>query len=78
MSSAKSVFEAFRGAKVNILRIPVQPDHRIRRKPITDSDSTRSLILDEPDQRFRCEAGQFLAVTGIVQGVWCEGARGAG
>ena len=60
------------------VRIPVQPDHRIRRKPITDSDSTRSLIPDEPDHRFRCEADHFLAVTGIVQGVWCEGARGAG
>ena len=65
-------------AKAKELRIPVQPDHRIRRKPITDSDSTRSLIPDEPDHRFRCEADHFLAVTGIVQGVWCEGARGAG
>ena len=60
------------------LRIPVQPDHRIRRKPITDSDSTRSLIPDEPDHRFRCQADHFFAAAGIVQGVWCEGARGAG
>ena len=60
------------------VRIPVQPDHRIRRKPITDSDSTRSLIPDEPDHRFRCQADHFFAAAGIVQGVWCEGARGAG
>ena len=60
------------------LRIPVQPDHRIRRKPITDSDSTRSLIPDEPDHRFRCQADHFFAAAGIVQGVWSEGARGAG
>ena len=65
-------------AEVDEMRIPVQPDHRIRRKPITDSDSTRSLIPDEPDHRFRCQADHFFAAAGIVQGVWCEGARGAG
>ena len=60
------------------VRIPVQADHRIRRKPITHSDSSRSLIPDEPDHRFRSQADHFSAVTGIVPGVRCEGARGAG
>ena len=60
------------------LRIPVQPDHRFRRKPITDSDSSRSLIPDQPDHRFRSQADHFSAVTGMVQGVWSEGAHGAG
>ena len=49
-----------------------------RSNPITESGASRSLIPDELDHRFRCEADHFLAVTGIVQGVWCEGARGAG
>ena len=60
------------------LRIPVQLDHRIRRKPITDSDSTRSLIPAEADHRFRCQADHFSVMTGIVHGVRGEGARGAG
>ena len=60
------------------LRIPVQLDHRIRRKPITDSDSTRSLIPAEADHRFRCQADHFSAMTGIDHGVRGEGARGAG
>ena len=60
------------------VRIPVQPDHRIRRKSITDSDSTRSLIPAEADHRFRCQADHFSAMTGIVHGVRSEGARGAG
>ena len=60
------------------VRIPAQPDHRIRRKPITDSDSTRSLIPAEAGHRFRCQADHFSAMTGIVHGVRPEGARGAG
>ena len=60
------------------LRIPVQLDHRFRRKSITDSDSTRSLIPAEADHRFRCQADHFSAMTGIVHGVRGEGARGAG
>ena len=64
--------------RVTLVRIPVQPDHRFRRKPITDSDSSRSLIPDEPDHRFRSQADHFSAVTGMVQGVWSEGAHGAG
>ena len=60
------------------VRIPGQADHRFRRKPITHSDSSRSPIPDEPDQRFRSQADHFSAVTGIVPGVLCEGVRGAG
>ena len=60
------------------VRIPGQADHRFRRKPITHSDSSRSPIPDEPDQRFRSQADHFSAMTGIVPGVRCEGARGAG
>ena len=60
------------------VRIPVQLDHRFRRKSITDSDSTRSLIPAEADHRFRCQADHFSAMTGIVHGVRGEGARGAG
>ena len=64
---------------VNVwVRIPGQADHRFRRKPITHSDSSRSPIPDEPDQRFRSQADHFSAMTGIVPGVRCEGARGAG
>ena len=66
------------GYPSTLLRIPVQADHRIRRKPITHSDSSRSLIPDEPDHRFRSQADHFSAVTGIVPGVRSEGARGAG
>ena len=62
----------------NTVRIPGQADHRFRRKPITHSDSSRSPIPDEPDQRFRSQADHFSAMTGIVPGVRCEGARGAG
>ena len=64
--------------KHEVMRNPVQADHRIRRKPIAHSDSSRSLIPDEPDQRFRSQADHFSAVTGIVPGVRSEGARGAG
>ncbi len=35
------------------MRIPGQTDHRFRPKPITDSDSNRSLIPAETDHRFR-------------------------
>ena len=58
--------------------IPVQADHRFRRKPITHSDSSRSPIPDEPDHRFRSQADHFSAMTGIVPGVRSDGARGAG
>ena len=61
-----------------VVRIPVQLDHRFRRKSITDSDSTRSLIPAEADHRFRCQADHFSAMTGIVHGVRCEGARARG
>ena len=66
-----------RGIALSV-RIPGQADHRFRRKPITHSDSSRSPIPDEPDQRFRSQADHFSAMTGIVPGVRCEGARGAG
>ena len=44
VAAQKGGYSANSGARV---WIPVQPDHRIRRKPITDSDSTRSLIYVE-------------------------------
>ena len=60
------------------LRIPDEADHGIRRKPITHSDSSRSLNPVEPYHRFRSQADHFSAATGIVPVVRCEGTRGAG
>ena len=49
-----------------------------RSNPITESGASRSLIPIQADHRFRSQADHFSAVTGMVQGVWSEGARGAG
>ena len=63
----RAVLEKF--ATMQMVDVHLPTDHRIRRKPITDSDSTRSLIPAEADHRFRCQADHFSAMTGIVHGV---------
>ena len=60
------------------MRIPGQADHRIQSKPITRSSRSRSLNPVQADQRFRWQADQFLACTGMVQVGRPEGVSDAG